>query len=60
MLKHYLPNIVGENGWELTKRIYLDAYIQATDQEMERFYDKYIKHLKLRMDADGTFYISME
>ena len=60
VLKHYLPNVVGENGWELTKRIYSDAFIQATNQEMERFYDKYIKHLKLRIDADATFYISME
>ena len=53
-------SLVGENGWELIKRIYSDVYIQATDHEMERFYEKYIKHLKLRMDADGTFYISME
>ena len=60
VLHHYLPNIIGENGWELTKQIYADAYINASEQEMERFYMKYIKRLRLCIDENGNFYIAME
>lgn len=60
VLEHYLPKVVGENGWELTKQIYSDAYIQASNEEMERFYEKYIKHLRLRIDEEGKFYVAME
>lgn len=59
VLEHYLPNIVGEDGWELTRQIYSDAYIQATDKEMQRFYEKYIRTLRLKIDADGKFYVAM-
>ena len=60
VLENYLPNVVGENGWELTKQIYADAYIQASESEMQRFYDKYIKRLRLKMDGKGRFYIACE
>ena len=60
VLRNYLPGVVGENGWELTKQIYADAYIQATDKEMERFYEKYIKKLRLKMNKEGVFEIVME
>lgn len=60
VLEHYLPNVVGENGWELTKQIYSDAYIMASDEEMNRFYEKYIRHLRLRIDEDGKFYVAVE
>lgn len=55
VLTNYLPNVVGENGWELTKQIFSDAYIQATEKEMQRFYEKYIKKLRLKINAEGKF-----
>ena len=60
VLQNYLPNVVGEDGWELTKQIYSDAYIQASEGEMQRFYEKYIKRLRLKMDEKGKFYIACD
>jgi hypothetical protein len=59
VLENYLPKVVGENGWELTRRIYSDAYISATEKEMRRFYEKYIKTLRLKMDLNGNFYVAL-
>ncbi len=59
VLERYLPNIVGENGWELTRQIYSDAYIFASEQEMKRFYEKYIKTLRLKINDQGEFYVSI-
>ena len=60
VFQNYLQGVVGENGWELTKQIYADAYIQAAAKEMERFYEKYIKKLRLKMNKEGMFEIVME
>lgn len=54
-LESYLPSIVGESAWELTKQIYADAYIQTSEDEMKRFCDKYIKNLRLKIDENGKF-----
>lgn len=59
VLEKYLPNVVGENGWELTRQIYSDAYITASEREMKRFYEKYVKTLRLKIGADGLFYVIM-
>jgi hypothetical protein len=59
-LERNLPHIVGENGWELTKRIYASSYIEESETNMRRFYDKYVRKLQLKIDADGKFYIAME
>ena len=59
VLEKYLPNVVGENGWELTRQIYSDAYITASEREMKRFYEKYVKTLRLKIGADGLFYVVM-
>lgn len=59
VLAEYLPRVVGEDGWELTRQIYSDAYIDATGKEMRRFYDKYIKTLKLKLDENGKFRVVM-
>ena len=59
VLEKYLPNVVGENGWELTRQIYSDAYITAGEREMKRFYEKYVKTLRLKIGADGLFYVAM-
>ena len=60
VLENYLPWIVGENGWEVTKRAYADAYITATEKEMKRFYDRYVRKLKLKIDKDGVFYVAFD
>lgn len=54
-LESYLPTVVGESAWEITKQIYADAYIQASEDEMKRFYEKYIKNLQLKIDSEGKF-----
>lgn len=54
-LESYLPSVVGESAWELTKQIYADAYIQTSEDEMKRFCDKYIKNLRLKIDENGKF-----
>ena len=59
VLEKYLPGVVGENGWELTRQIYSDAYITATEKEMKRFYEKYVKTLQLKMNSDGVFYVAV-
>ena len=59
VLEKYLPSVVGENGWELTRQLYSDAYITATEKEMKRFYEKYVKTLRLKIDSDGVFYVAV-
>lgn len=59
VLNDYLPSIVGENGWELTRKIYAEAYIQASEKDMLRFYEKYIKTLRLKINEEGYFYIDI-
>lgn len=60
ILDSHLPNIVGEDGWELTKRIFAEAYIQVGEKKMRQFYEKYVKTIKLKLDAEGRFYVSRE
>lgn len=60
VLDSYLPGIVGENGWEVTRRVFADAFIQADEKEMLRFYEKYIKRLRLKIGNDGVFYVMLE
>ena len=60
VLESYFPSIIGENALEITRRVYADAYIQADDNEIERFYDKYVRHLKLKIGEGGNFEIVCE
>ena len=59
ILNDHLQGTVGEDGWELTKQIYNEAYIRATEKEMRRFYDKYVQTIKLKVDKDGRFKVVM-
>ncbi len=58
-LESYLPSVVGESAWELTKQIYADAYIQTSEEKMKRFCDKYIKNLRLKIDENGRFRVAI-
>lgn len=54
-LESYLPTVVGESAWEITKQIYADAYIQTSEDEMKRFYERYIRNLRLKIDENSSF-----
>lgn len=58
-LREYIPNdILGKNGRELAKEIfYLCGIEKADSSEINNFYEKYIKTLKLTFDSEGNFTI---
>ncbi|MGN1036897.1 MAG: NYN domain-containing protein [Ruminococcus sp.] len=58
-LEKYIPDILNHNGKELARQIYTDAKISASEKEMEVFYNKYIKTLRLKVDTDGNFSIEI-
>ena len=58
-LEKYLPEIISLNGKELVRKIYEEARISASEKEMENFYDRYIKTLRLRVDNDGKFTVEI-
>lgn len=58
-LEKYLPDILYLNGKDLARHIYEETRITATDKEIETFYNKYIKTLKLKPDNDGNFKIEI-
>lgn len=58
-LESYLPTVVGESAWEITKQIYADAYIQISEDEMKRFYERYIRNLRLKIDENGRFKVAL-
>ena len=55
----YIPEILNHNGKELARQIYTDAKISASEKEIELFYNKYIKTLRLKVDMDGNFSIEI-
>lgn len=59
VLEKYLPDILYLNGKELVKQIYTETRINATEKEMEIFYNKYIKTLRLKISVDGNFSIEI-
>lgn len=58
-LEKYLPDILNINGKELAKKIYEDAWIKAGENEIDNFYNKHIKTLRLKSDEDGNFRIEI-
>lgn len=59
-LRARLPEIIGMNGMDLARGIYTDARINGTESDVENFYNKYIKQLKLKIDGNGYFYVDMQ
>lgn len=59
-LEKYIPDILNLNGKELAHQIYTETRINATDKEIEIFYNKYIKTLRLKVDLDGNFKIEID
>ncbi len=58
-LEKHFDSLIGCNPWELTKSLYQNTYIQATEMEMQTFCTKYVKTLKLRVGKEGTFEIEI-
>ena len=58
-LEKYLHEIISLNGKELVRKIYEESRISASEKEMENFYDRYIKTLRLRVDNDGNFTVEI-
>lgn len=58
-LEKYLQDIPYLNGHELVKKIHEEARINATDKELENFYNRYIRTLRLTCDANGDFRITI-
>lgn len=54
-LKQRLPNLFDYNGKELAYILFEQARIQAGENEIMNFYDRYIKTIKLSVDSDGNF-----
>lgn len=58
-LKPMLPEILSYNGKELANKIYEQVRIEASENEIMNFYNKYIKTLKLAIDENGNFSIKL-
>lgn len=58
-LKSYAPQIVGMNGRELARKLYGDTRITTTEAEIDNFYNKYIKTMRLKINEDGFFYVEV-
>ncbi len=58
-VESYLPEIVGMNGRELVRRAYTETRITYTEADIDNFYNKYIKNIRLKIDDEGVFYVEM-
>lgn len=54
-LKTLLPDLLQYNGKQLAYKLYELARIEADDNEIMNFYNKYIKTIKLTVDDNGNF-----
>ncbi|WP_024857653.1 NYN domain-containing protein [Ruminococcus albus] len=59
-LEKHFPTICGESPLELTHKIYEATRVTATKKEMENFCTRYVKTLRLKLDAEGKFVIEIQ
>ncbi|MBQ4487056.1 MAG: NYN domain-containing protein [Oscillospiraceae bacterium] len=59
-LESHLPDIMKLNSRELLDMVYTDTRINASEKEMEIFYNRYIKTLRLKINNDGNFYVEID
>ncbi len=59
-LEKYLPEILYLNGKDLVQHIYTETRITASEKEIENFYNRYVKTLRLKINADGNFSIEIQ
>ena len=60
LMKKYLPDLLTYNGKELVSLLYSEAKIPAEQNEMDNFYNKYIKTLKFIADDNGKMYFEIQ
>jgi uncharacterized LabA/DUF88 family protein len=58
-LNSLLPDLLSYNGKELAKMLFERARIEADENEITNFYNKYIKTIKLTVDDAGNFSFSV-
>ncbi len=58
-LNALLPDLLSYNGKELAKMLFERARIEADENEITNFYNKYIKTIKLTVDDAGNFSFSV-
>lgn len=58
-LERETRDLCGKNAKEITKKIFADNHIDATETEINNFYEKYVKTMKLKINDDGEFYIDI-
>ncbi len=59
-LEEKLPDILGMNSRELLEELYTQTRIYASESEKNIFYNRYIKTLRLKIDADGVFRVVID
>ena len=47
--------VVGINGMDLVRQLYWNTRITATNEEMTRFYNKYMKNITIKLSEYGIF-----
>ncbi len=58
-LKRRADSVIGRSAMEVTREIYAVTKIHAKESEMERFCDKYVKSIRLKLDKDGIFMVEV-
>lgn len=58
-LEKYLPDLLYLNAKDLAKHIFEETRIEASDKEIENFYNKYIKTLRLKINESGEVMIEI-
>ncbi|MDE5993569.1 MAG: hypothetical protein K2G87_11035 [Oscillospiraceae bacterium] len=58
-LNETLPDLLKYNGKELANMLFERARIEADENEIMNFYNKYIKTIKLTVDDAGNFSFSV-
>ena len=59
-LEKHLPDLIGENPLDLTRKIYEATRVTATMKEMENFCTRYVKTLRLKVNSEGKFEIEIQ
>ncbi|MBQ4282446.1 MAG: NYN domain-containing protein [Lachnospira sp.] len=58
-LESYGNKLVGMNGKDLARQVYVDTRITYVEADVENFYNKYVKSIRLKMDEEGVFRIEI-
>ncbi len=59
-LNKLLPDLLSYNGKQLAYKLYELARIEADDNEVMNFYNRYIKTIRLTVDDNGNFIFKLK